>query len=475
MSALRMLHVEDERNTRLMVKDLLGGAPVTLVQVGSAEEGLATLEREAFDLTLLDWTLPGLDGGRFLEAVRDHGRAGRVVVLTAVGTLERAREAMRAGAYDFMVKPVDPDALLDLVDKAARSVALLDQAGRAGPAVAQAPAGVVGRRLAGPAGEAIIGHSPEVRDLRARLELVATSDASVLIVGESGTGKELVARALHEASGRHRGRLVVVNCAAVPDTLFEAELFGHRKGAFTGASADRPGLVELAHQGTLFLDEVGELAPVSQAKLLRVLQERRVRRVGDTKDQPVDLRVIAATNRDLEQEVDRGAFRQDLLYRLDVVRIEVPPLRERKADLPELLDHFLRLHAAAYDRPAPAIDDATLRELLAFDWPGNIRELENAAKRLVLLGPVAGLAELRRRRGHASGPVAAVTPSPRPADGAVRPLDDVVREATRGAILAALAAVGGSRTNAAQLLGVSRKTLFNKMRELGIQEETHWS
>ncbi|MCW8138223.1 MAG: sigma-54-dependent Fis family transcriptional regulator, partial [Planctomycetota bacterium] len=233
--------------------------------------------------------------------------------------------------------------------------------------------------------------------------------------------------------------------------------------------------VELAHQGTLFLDEVGELAPVSQAKLLRVLQERRVRRVGDTKDQPVDLRLIAATNRDLEQEVDRGAFRQDLLYRLDVVRIEVPPLRERKADLPELLDHFLRLHAAAYERPAPSIDDATLRELLALDWPGNIRELENAAKRLVLLGPVAGLAELRRRRGHASGPVAAVMPSPRPADCAVRPLDDVVREATRGAILAALAAAGGSRTNAAQLLGVSRKTLFNKMRELGIQEETHWS
>ncbi len=481
---LRMLHVEDERNARLMVADLLAGAahPLELVQVGSAEEGLAALAQGAFDLTLLDWMLPGLDGGGFLQAVRDHGRAGRVVVCTAVGTLERAREAMRAGAYDFLVKPVDPDALLELVDKVARSAALLDSAGRSSPQLAQAPASAVGRRFAvddgvSPATAAILGHSPEVRDLRARLELVATSDASVLIVGESGTGKELVARALHEASGRHRGRLVVVNCAAVPDTLFEAELFGHKKGAFTGAAADRPGLIELAHQGTLFLDEVGELAPVSQAKLLRALQERRIRRVGDTKDHPVDVRVIAATNRDLELEVDRGAFRQDLLYRLDVVRLEVPPLRARMADLPQLLDHFLRLHARAYDRPAPDLDAPTLAQLTALDWPGNIRELENVAKRLVLLGPAAALTELRRRRAPAPAPAPGSPPTPTPSTppGEVRPLDEVVREATRRAILDALAATRGSRTNAAQALGVSRKTLFNKMRELGIQEETHWS
>jgi DNA-binding NtrC family response regulator len=487
---LRLLHVEDERNTRLMVKDLLQGGPhpVELVSVGSAEEGLRALEQGAFDLTLLDWMLPGLDGGGFLAAVREHGRAGRVVVLTAVGTLERALEALRGGAYDFVVKPVDPDALLELVDKVSRSVALLDTAGRSSPTLAQAPATVVGKRFAvdgSSAGSAILGHSEEVRELRARLELVASSDASVLIVGESGTGKELVARALHEASGRHRGRLVVLNCAAVPDTLFEAELFGHKKGAFTGASADRAGLIELAHGGTLFLDEVGELSPVSQAKLLRVLQERRLRRVGDSKDQAVDLRVIAATNRDLEQEVDRGAFRQDLLYRLDVVRIDVPPLRERLSDLPELLQSFLALHAAAYERPVPEVDPVTLRHLMAFDWPGNIRELENAAKRFVLLGVEAGLAELRKRRAHPSGAQVAVAPPPPTASGPmprptaacaeVRQLKDVVRDATRQAILDALAATGGSRTNAAQVLGVSRKTLFNKMREVGIQEETSWS
>ena len=463
MTRLRMLHVEDEANARAMVDDLVGGE-VALTSVGSAEEGLAALRQGEFDLTLLDWRLPGMDGGAFLRAVREHGRAGRVVVLTADGTPERAMEAARAGAYDFLVKPADPDALLDLVAKARRSVALVARAGRSRPSVEPSPAT-----------ERILGSSAEVLSLKARLELIATSDAAVLVVGESGTGKELVAQALHQTSGRHRGRLVTVNCAAVPDSLFESELFGHRKGAFTGAHADRTGLVEQSSGGTLFLDEVGELSPPSQAKLLRVLQEGLVRRVGDRDPRPVDLRVVAATNRDLEVEVDQGAFREDLLFRLDVIRLDVPPLRDRAGDVPELLDHFLALHAQRYDRPVPALAAEQRAFLEALDWPGNIRQLDSAAKRLVLLGADVALADLRRRarpRAAPQPPPAADAP-PRPED--VVPLKDAVREATRAAILRALEATQGNRTQAAQLLGVSRKTLFNKMQDLGIREESSWS
>lgn len=465
MARLRMLHVEDEANARTMVDDLVGGE-VELTSVGTAEEGLEALRQGEFDLTLLDWRLPGMDGGAFLRAVRDHGRAGRVVVLTADGTPERAMEAIRSGAYDFMVKPADPDALLDLVTKAQRSVSLVARAGRSRPAVD-------GR----PATRKILGSSPEVLSLKARLELIATSDAAVLVVGESGTGKELVAQALHEASGRHRNRLVTVNCAAVPDSLFESELFGHRKGAFTGAHADRVGLVEQSSGGTLFLDEVGELSPASQAKLLRVLQEATVRRVGDREAHPVDLRVVAATNRDLELEVDQGAFREDLLFRLDVVRLDVPPLRDRAGDVPELLDHFLSAHATRYDRPAPALSPDQRAFLEGLDWPGNIRQLDNTAKRLVLLGPDVALADLRRRaKARQPAPSSSATPAgahPKPED--VVPLKEAVREATRAAILRALEATEGNRTQAAQLLGVSRKTLFNKMQDLGIREESSWS
>ncbi len=514
---LRLLHVEDERNARLMLADLVG-PEVELVQVASAEEGLARVDAPGappFDVTLLDWQLPGLDGGEFLARVRGHGRAGRVVVLTAVGTLERAVAALRLGAYDFLTKPVDPDALLALLERAGRSAGLLDDAGARAPAVIQAPAGLLGEAAgardpadeanppaggpsapapAGPpppevGGDLLLGESPALRAVRARLAAVAASDAPVLVLGESGTGKELVARALHEASGRHRGRLVVVNCAALPDALLEAELFGHKRGSFTGAAADRPGLFELAHEGTLFLDEVGELAPAAQAKLLRALQERRVRRVGDDRDRPVDARVIAATHRDLDREVDRGAFRQDLLYRLDVVRVELPPLRARLADLPQLLCHLLARHAAAWDRPAPTPTPAHLARLLAHPWPGNVRELENVARRVVLLGPEQALAELARGAGPqpfaspaGSPPATAGAPAPgtqatppAAAQGPVRPLADVVADATRAAIVAALAAHDGSRTKAADALGVSRKTLFNKMRELGIQEESSWS
>ncbi|MFC1705769.1 sigma-54-dependent transcriptional regulator [Planctomycetota bacterium] len=474
MSKLRVLHVEDEKNARLMLSDLLGDT-VELVGVGTAEEGLEHCREAVFDLTLLDWMLPGLHGGEFLRAVREHGRAGRVVVVTAIGTVERTLEAMRAGAYDFLVKPVDPEALQQLVTKVARSVSLMRSAGRSRPTVERMPT------------TRILGQSHSVLSLKARLELVASSDASVLIVGESGTGKELVARALHEASGRHRARLVTVNCAAIPESLFESELFGHKRGAFTGATADRQGLAEFADGGTLFLDEVGELGPGPQAKLLRVLQDRTVRRVGADRDRPVDLRVIAATNRDLEVEVERGGFRRDLLYRLDVVRLEVPPLRERLTDLTELVNHFLEEHERAFGRPAVQLTENHLAALCAYPWPGNIRQLENTIKRAVLLGVDTALADLSPRSGGDLGAASPtpIVPAPAPAPGSskpcsaeaseVLPLREAVRRASREAIIVALGATRGSRTEAAKLLKVSRKTLFNKMQELDIRQDTSWS
>jgi two-component system, NtrC family, response regulator AtoC len=455
-----MLHVEDEVNGRAMIRDLLEDE-VELTSVGSAEEALEAVEAQSFDLTLLDWTLPGRDGGSFLNAVREGGRAGRVVVLTALGTAERAVEALRAGAYDFLVKPADPADLLTMVEKAKRSVDLIGTATRARP------------RVASRAGGEILGRSPEILDLKDRLGLVASADAPVLITGESGTGKELVARSLHEASGRHRARLVTLNCAAIPPSLFESELFGHKRGSFTGASGDRAGLVELAQGGTLFLDEVGELPLEAQAKLLRVLQEREVRRVGESKVRAVDLRVISATNRDLDAEVARGTFREDLLYRLDVVRLEVPPLRERSGDVLPLLEHFLARQAAAWDRPVPKLDAAARARLERHPWPGNIRELENAAKRMVILGVEVALAELERARARAQ-PSKASSADVLPETAGLT-LKEAVRVATRAAILSALQATKGSRTEAAKALGVSRKTLFNKCRDLGIQEETHWS
>lgn len=461
MRKLRVLHVEDDRNTRLMLSDLLGDS-VELVSTETAEQGLEACRQQPFDLTLLDWMLPGMDGGQFLTAVVNQGTAGRIVVATAIGTMERAVEAMRKGAYDFLVKPVDPDSLLDLVAKASKSVDLVHSAGRSRPMIERAPA------------SAIVGKSDEVLSLKARLEQVASSPATVLIVGESGTGKELVARALHEASGRHRGRLVTVNCAAIPESLFEAELFGHKRGTFTGATGDRAGLFELANKGTLFLDEVGELAASSQAKLLRVLQEFRVRRIGEDKDRPIDLRVIAATNRDLEQEVERGAFREDLLFRLDVIRLEVPSLRDRRSDIRELLNHFLSLHGTTYQRATPSLNNDHWTKLESHHWPGNIRELENTARRIILLGADAAILELQRRQKPTSTAEVERERSA-PSTSEVLPLKDVVRQATREAIVRALKVSDGSRTQAAALLGVSRKTLFNKMQDLGIREESKWT
>lgn len=462
MRKLRVLHVEDDTNTRLMLADLLGDS-VDLSSVDSAESGLEACRQQSFDLTLLDWMLPGLSGGEFLTAVAGRQRAGRIVVMTAVGTMERAVEALRKGAYDFLVKPVDPEQLLELVEKASRSVDLVTSAGRSRPSVTRA------------AGAEIVGQSQELLSLKARLEQVASSPATVLIVGESGTGKELVARALHESSGRHRGRLVTVNCAALPESLFEAELFGYKRGTFTGATSDRAGLIELANNGTLFLDEVGELALGDQAKLLRVLQEFRVRRLGDNQDRAVDFRVIAATNRDLEQEVERGCFREDLLFRLDVIRLEVPALRDRISDIGVLLRHFLASHSKTYKRPFPQLTKAQHAALEGYHWPGNIRELENCARRVILLGAEVAVAELQRRQvaaPHVAQP-AMDSDSCRPEQ--ILPLKDVVAQATRVAIVRALKACAGSRTQAAALLGVSRKTLFNKMQDLGIKEQSQWT
>ena len=334
------------------------------------------LQTRAFDLVLFDVRLPDGDGLALLDRLRKGGLRCPAVVMTAFGTLDRAVQALKAGATDFLVKPFDNARLLSAVGAALESAQRADEVGLRGARVSAETE--VARNLVGASG----GLKP-IADLLPR---VAQSDATVLIQGESGTGKELVARALHASSTRMDGPFVAVNCAALPPSLLESELFGFERGAFTGAHATRKGLVEVADGGTLFLDELGDMALEAQARLLRVLQEREITRIGGRTPIKVDLRVIAATHRDLAAMVKSGAFRADLHYRLSVVPIRLPPLRERPGDIPALVEHFLQKHAARHRVAPPSPDAATLARAQAHAWPGNVRELENVVERAVVLG-----------------------------------------------------------------------------------------
>jgi len=453
--------VEDEPNLRELLSDLLGADGHTvraLASIGAAEKALATW---APDLLVLDVKLPDGDGLQLLERLRKSGVRVPAIVTTAFGTVDRAIQALRAGASDFLVKPVDNGRL-----KAAVARALLDGQRLDELAIAAGGAKVEGR--------ALVGAEGGLKDIVAMIDRVAVSDATVLIHGESGTGKELVARAIHAGSPRRDASFVSLNCASLPAALVESELFGYERGAFTGAHAERKGLVETAHGGTLFLDEMGDLPLEAQAKLLRVLQEREVMRVGGRKSVAVDVRVVAATHRDLEAMVREGTFRQDLLYRLAVVPMELPPLRARREDIAGLLDHFLEKHARRHNRPAPRPSPEVLAFAGRYGWPGNVRELENMVERAVVMGafalpaehPVALPAPVPSAPSLPSMPAVPDVPLDRP----IRTLRQVVDEAERQAVVEALIACRGNKAQAARALGVSYKTLFNKIHEHGIKE-----
>ena len=422
-----VLIVDDDAAVAKVLEALLRQDGIETFSVSSAAAALEALAKRPFDLVLSDVRMPGMDGMQLLREVSARFPGTPLILITAHATVPLAVEAMKAGAADFVTKPFDREEILRAVRKAA--------------AVSEEPS----------AGS-LVGESEPLREALRRLERAAAGDATVLLRGESGTGKELFARALHDGGRRRAGPFVKVHCAALPEPLLESELFGYEKGAFTGAVCRKPGRVELAEGGTLFLDEIGDVSAAVQVKLLRLLQDRAYERVGGTATLQADVRFVAATHRDLEAMVAARGFREDLFYRLNVVPILVPPLRERPGDVERLARHFCAALGAQHGRPGAAFDDAALRLLAAQPWPGNVRQLQNFVERLVVLSDSLDAAAVERELSRA----------PAAAAGS---LDARRAEAEKAALEEALKRAGGNRTLAARLLGVSRRTLYNKLAE----------
>ena len=369
--------VDDEEAARYGIRRALTTFGYNISEAGSAEAARALLKQQETDLLLLDVNLPGMNGLEFLRELNsENGNGPLVIIITAHGSERMAVEAVKAGAYDYVSKPFELDDLRLVVKNAAETIELRRENYSLRKRIE------VERSQRG----AITGNSVAMQRVRAMIEKVAETDATVLVRGESGTGKELVAREIHERNSARRSRaFVAVNCAALPSELIESELFGHEKGAFTGAAAKREGKFEQADGGTLFLDEIGDMSSNVQAKLLRALEERRIERLGGNDSIPVDVRIVSATHRPLEQEITNGNFRADLFYRLRVVTIEIAPLRERREDIPLLADTFLRLAAERYDLPQRALSQSALKRLVEYRWPGNVRELKNTIDRAVIM------------------------------------------------------------------------------------------
>jgi DNA-binding NtrC family response regulator len=451
----RILVVDDDQSFRRSTAELLRDDGYAVDTAGGAREAGERLQEASYDLVLLDLRMPGIDGSKVVEVLRRRGLRTPVLMVSGYGTVESAVESLHAGADDFLLKPVDPEVLSHKVSE------LLERR--------PSDAAVHDARFAG-----MVGRSPAMLEVFRAIERVADSDTTVLVTGETGTGKELVARAIHEHSGRAGGPFLPVNCAALAEGLLESELFGHVRGAFTGAQADKEGLFRAAHGGTILLDEVGDMGLRLQQRLLRVLQEREVMPVGGSRRIPVDVRVVAATHRDLGREVREERFRKDLYYRLNVFRIALPPLRRRAGDIPLLVAEALRRLDERSTGPAPAdCSPLAMRLLRAHTWPGNVRELLSVIEGAAIQAG-AGRIEAHhlpdeiRRPGEANGPTS-------PDDGGARPTDsagsyrapdsDREEEAT---IRAALEDANGVRAEAARRLGMSRTTLWRRMKDYGI-------
>jgi DNA-binding NtrC family response regulator len=422
--------------------------------VPSAEDAVRALDARPYDVVLSDVRMPGMDGMGLLDHVAARFPGLPVVLVTAHGSVAVAVEAMKRGAADFVQKPFDKEEIGFVVEKA------LASSRRERSAV---PPPVL-------ADKSFVGESKAMQDVFATIRKGAVTNSTVLIRGETGTGKELVARALHETSPRKGEPFVSVHCAALPETLLESELFGHEKGAFTGAAQRKPGRIELAHKGTLFLDEIGDVPRSVQVKLLRVIQERELERVGGTQTIRVDVRIIAATHRDLEAMIAAGEFREDLFYRLAVVPLTIPPLRERAEDAARLTRHFVAELAKTVERPGMRIDDDAVALLASQPWPGNVRQLQNFVERLVVLSDrdLIARADVEREVTRVPGGSARTSPAGS-GGGAGLALDGRRKETEREALVNALAHAGNNRTRAARLLEVSRRTLYNKLKEHGLE------
>ncbi|MFN8586450.1 MAG: sigma-54 dependent transcriptional regulator [Candidatus Eisenbacteria bacterium] len=458
-NAQTLLIVDDERSLRFSIGEWARDEGYTPHEAATGREALEAIREQGVDAVLLDLKLGDEDGLKLLKAIRELDATVPVVMLTGHGTVEHAVRAIKMGAYDFMLKPPDLDHLGVVLERALEHARLRREVDHLRASTASA--------------QPIVGDSPTLAKALQRLERAAKSGTStVLIRGETGSGKELMARYLHDKSARASGPFIELNCSAIPEQLLESELYGHERGAFTDAKRFKKGLFELADGGTLFLDEIGEMAPQLQAKLLRVLETRTFRRVGGHADITVDVRVVAATHRDLSKMVAEGRFREDLYFRLNVVPVEIPPLRERAGDVAKLAEHFVARFCRELGRPLVRVDERALALMLAYAWPGNVRELKNVIERVVLLEadeeilPEHLPAEMSRGGAAGVGGGAAGTAQPFP-PGVVRPLQEIEKLA----IVHALGVCDGNKTKAASLLQISRQTLRTKLKEYALGDD----
>lgn len=449
MASLRLLIVDDESNQREMLGGYLKRLGYSLQTAESGEAALKLLESKAFEIGLFDMKMAGISGLELFQKVHAQDPEMQVIMITAFGNVESAVEAMRAGVFDYISKPVNLEELQELIRKAGERHYLLAENRR------------LREHLESIEAPEIVGVSAKIKSLLSELARVAPTDATVLITGESGTGKELLARTIHRLSPRRENRFVAVSCAAIPETLLESELLGHEKGAFTGAEKRRLGRFELASGGTLLLDEIGELPVAIQVKLLRLLEERKFERLGGEEEVTADVRLIAATNRNLQDEVKAGRFREDLFFRINVVHIHIPPLRERREDIMPLVEHFLKLTGARLNRPMKRLTPAAKDLLVGAEWPGNIRELANVIERAIVLarGEVLDVDDFPQLRDTVSAG----------GTGAI-PLNLTLRDLEKQHILNVLAANEYSLQKSADVLGIHRNTLRQKMKEYGIEK-----
>ena len=448
-----ILIVEDEAKMRRLLELNLGEDGFTTLSAGDAESGAKLLRENHVDLVLTDLKLPGMNGLEFLHLVKNQNAALPVIVMTAFGSVETAVEAMKAGASDYVLKPFSLAEMRMVIHKELDVHKLREENRSLREAL--------GRRYEL---TNVAARSARMQEVLATVERVAPTNATVLLGGESGVGKDLIARAIHDKSRRARGPFIKINSTAIPENLLESELFGYERGAFTGAVASKPGKFELADKGTLFLDEIGDVPPATQVKLLRVLQEREFERLGGTKTVKVDVRLIAATNRDLRQALEQGTFREDLYYRLNVVPIDIAPLRERKEDIPELVNLFIARFAGDSGKPVEGITPEAMQILKNYHWPGNVRELQNIIERACALakGTVIEVGDIHLdvRPAKAANGVSGFLP-----DGMTLEQweDEMIQEALRRA--------NGNKSQAARLLGLSRNALRYRLSKIGIADE----
>jgi len=461
----KILVVDDEENIREGLKTVLETEGYSVDTVKDGNEAIDKINTDVFDLVILDLKMPNLDGYEFLNIVSKTDPYLPIIILTGHGSLQEAVELTKRGAFDYFLKPPDIDRLLSSIVKA---LELRKQLLEKGKEKATQPFEAL---------DNIIGESEEIKSIKTIVRKVASTDATVLITGESGTGKELIANAIHSLSNRRKGPFIKVNCGSIPETLLEAELFGHEKGAFTGAINRRKGRFELAHKGTIFLDEIGEISPKLQVALLRVLQDKEFQRVGGEETIKVDVRIITATNKNLEEEVKKGNFREDLFYRINIISIHVPPLRQRKTDIPILANFFLKKYTETHNKNIEGISEELMNLLLEYSWPGNVRELQNFMESSVIMCSENILTVSSIPPNYQTKLLQPKVNLPQTHN---KELDNekviyiklgaTLKETEKKVIEKTLEAAEHNKSKAARILGITRKTLIMKMREYGIQD-----